>query len=80
MWAQRVPLTALFEVQALADAEVALDFLRFCTLQPKKTPHWLAEHVGTALGPFPSDFDFLVRTSDFGSARFFRGSPFLGGL
>ena len=77
MWAQRVPHNMLFEVQALVNPEVEFDFLRLCHLQPKKTPDWLLQHVGEPLGSFPPGFTFLVRTSDFSTASFFRDSSFL---
>ena len=76
-WAQRVPISMLFEIQALCNSEVAFDFLRFCFLQPEKIPPWLARLVQTPLGPFPPGFQFLVRTSDFSTARYFADCSFL---
>ena len=72
IWAHRVPLTKLFEVQRLDRLEVNLNFLRFCALQPKETPTWIETSLLNVAGPFPGTYKFLIRSGNFSDARFFR--------
>ena len=72
IWAHRVPLPKLSDVQRVERTEISLDFLNFCLLQPEKPPPWIQTTMLTVSGPFPSPFRFLIRSSDFSQVRFLR--------
>ena len=72
IWAHRVPLPKLGDVQRIEHVEVTLDFLSLCLLQPEKPPSWIQTSMLAVSGPFPPPLRFLIRSGDFGQARFVR--------
>ena len=75
VFCHQVPLTSLSQVHSLERREIEIDFLQFCHLQPRKTPQWIEEQLPATIGPFPGDYKFLIRTSDYTSARYYSDTP-----
>ena len=68
----QVPLDLLARVHRLDNLETQIDFLSFCYLHPKQTPHWVEAAIPQTVGPFPGSFKVLCRKFDFSHAKYYR--------
>ena len=68
----QVPLDLLARVHRLDNLETQIDFLSFCYLHPKQTPHWVEAAIPQTFGPFPGSFKVLCRKFDFSHAKYYR--------
>ena len=70
IYAHKVPLSSLSDVQRLERQEIAINLLQYCHLQPATLPCWLRLALDTPPVHIPAPYRFLVRDHDFSNAQF----------